>query len=530
MTKRALQIGIFPRVLGSLVGVAALTSAVSFYISRQSELLQDASERVFANHFEPTTVIAGVNDDIQRYRARAMRHMLDDSPETMAKMESEAAERAASAEARLNRYAELKTDPQVREEITRIKAQWAEFSSKITTSVFPLSRTGKKADAYAAYNAVAKIFSAVNADVDELTANGIKDARADARTASAAAASARRAGQLALLLGLVVASLLGVVVARGIVRPITRMLKALEEVAKGKLDQAFMADSSDEIGAIATSLSGTFAGIRAALAGVSQNANALTEASQEVASVSQNMAGAAEESSSQANMVSAAAEEVSKNIQTVATGAEELTSTVKEIARNVSEASRVASSAVETVATTDATIAKLGVSSAEIGTVLKSITAIAQQTNLLALNATIEAARAGEAGKGFAVVANEVKELAKQTAAATEDISKRIEAIQADAKSAVAAMATIGAVVRQINDIQGSISTAVAEQAATTNEINRNVGEAAKASAEIAKNISGVAQAAGETANGAGAGQRAASNLSSMAGSLQQMLVQFQLS
>ena len=145
---------------------------------------------------------------------------------------------------------------------------------------------------------------------------------------------------------------------------------------------------------------------------------------------------------------------------------------------------------------TNATVAKLGESSAEIGNVIKVITSIAQQTNLLALNATIEAARAGEAGKGFAVVANEVKELAKQTAKATEDISRKIEAIQNDTKGAVEAIAQIGKIINQINDIQNTIASAVEEQTATTGEISRNVAEAAKGSNEIAQNITGVAQAA----------------------------------
>ena len=140
----------------------------------------------------------------------------------------------------------------------------------------------------------------------------------------------------------------------------------------------------------------------------------------------------------------------------------------------------------------------------EIGQVIKVITSIAQQTNLLALNATIEAARAGEAGKGFAVVANEVKELAKETAKATEDISRKIEAIQTDTKAAVDAIGTISGVINQINGISSTIATAVEEQNATTNEMARNVSEAARGSGEITSNIAGVAQAAESTSRGAG--------------------------
>jgi methyl-accepting chemotaxis protein len=165
------------------------------------------------------------------------------------------------------------------------------------------------------------------------------------------------------------------------------------------------------------------------------------------------MSSNAEETSAQSHAVSAASEQVSKSTQTVATGIEEMDASIREIAKNASDAARVATTAVKVAEATNAKIAKLGESSLEIGNVIKVITSIAQQTNLLALNATIEAARAGEAGKGFAVVANEVKELAKETAKATEEISLKIAAIQSDTQGAVEAIDQISTVINQINDI-----------------------------------------------------------------------------
>jgi len=182
---------------------------------------------------------------------------------------------------------------------------------------------------------------------------------------------------------------------------------------------------------------------------------------------------------------------------------------------------------VQAADTTNRSVARLGSSSAEIGEVIKVITSIAQQTNLLALNATIEAARAGDAGKGFAVVANEVKELAKETARATEDISVRIAAIQVDTKNAVHAIGEISTIIGQINDISGTIAGAVEEQSATSIDIGRNVAESARGSADIAKNITTVAVSADEAMNGAEQTQAAAAELSRMSGELREVLSRF---
>ncbi|HKB00762.1 MAG TPA: methyl-accepting chemotaxis protein [Gemmataceae bacterium] len=257
-----------------------------------------------------------------------------------------------------------------------------------------------------------------------------------------------------------------------------------------------------------------------------ETAQALAGASRELIAVSQQMASSAEETAAQAGVASAAAEQVSRNVTTVAAGAEEMGASIKEIAKNAHEAAKVATAAVKVADQTNATVAKLGESSTEIGNVIKVITSIAQQTNLLALNATIEAARAGEAGKGFAVVANEVKELAKQTAKATEDISRKIEAIQSDTKGAVGAIEQIGKIINQINDIQNTIASAVEEQTATTGEISRNVAEAARGSSEIAQNVNGVAEAARTTSAGAGDTKKSADELSRMAHDLQKLVGQ----
>ena len=257
---------------------------------------------------------------------------------------------------------------------------------------------------------------------------------------------------------------------------------------------------------------------------IAQIGSTLAAASEELTSVSTTMGSTAEETSSQANVVAAAAEEVSKNVQSVSTGSEEMTASIQEIAKSTTDAAKVAAQAVSVAETTNDTVGKLGQSSAEIGSIIKVINSIAQQTNLLALNATIEAARAGEAGKGFAVVANEVKELAKETTKATENISRMIETIQGDTKGSVDAIAQITTIIKQVNDYMNTIASAVEEQTVTTNEMARNVSEASKGSMEIAGNIVSVADAAGSTTEGAMQTQQSSAELSKMAADLQRVV------
>jgi len=302
------------------------------------------------------------------------------------------------------------------------------------------------------------------------------------------------------------------------------ILKVVTAAAEGDLTQEIPELGSDAVGLMGKGLSKFLGNLRTGFGAIGQTTQSLASASEELSSNSQQMSANAEETSAQAGVVAKNSEQVNKNLQTVATGTEEMGASIKEIAKNATESAKVATAAVNVAETANTTVAKLGESSKEIGQVVKVITSIAQQTNLLALNATIEAARAGEAGKGFAVVANEVKELAKETAKATEDISRKIEAIQGDTKAAVDAIGTISGVINQISEISSTIATAVEEQDATTNEMARNVSEAASGSGEITKNIAGVAEAAQSTTHGAADTQKAAAELSKLATTLRELI------
>ncbi|NVB77758.1 MAG: methyl-accepting chemotaxis protein [Kofleriaceae bacterium] len=316
-------------------------------------------------------------------------------------------------------------------------------------------------------------------------------------------------------------------IARSMARSVGRVAQTLGKVAGGDLTARVDVAGRDEIAQMSTALNTALDRVGGAFSLINNGVTVLSQSSDELTAIGSTMSASADETSRQAGVVAAASEQAGKNVATVATGTEEMSVTIKEIAKNAAEAAKVATSAVKNAHETNELVAKLGESSNEIGNVLKAITSIAEQTNLLALNATIEAARAGEAGKGFAVVANEVKELAKETAKATEDITRKIEAIQADTKSAITAIGEITAVIGQINDIQSTIASSVEEQAATTNEIGRNLNELAQASSEIAQNVTSVASTAGTTAECSTQTRTAAAHLSDLSRDLDAQMRQF---
>ncbi|WP_227659464.1 methyl-accepting chemotaxis protein, partial [Georgenia subflava] len=294
-------------------------------------------------------------------------------------------------------------------------------------------------------------------------------------------------------LALVVALVAGYRLAHSIRASLRRVGQSIDALADGDLTVPTEVRTRDEVGRMARSLSRAQTNLRAVVGELAVTSHTVADAAHALSAAGTQFASGTEDVTSQAGVVATAAEQVSHNVQAVAAGAEQMGVSIQEIATNANEAADVATRATDVVGTTNETVTKLGVSSQEIGKVVRVITSIAEQTNLLALNATIEAARAGDAGRGFAVVASEVKELAQETARATEDIARRVQAIQSDSADAVEALAEISQIVGSISSYQLTIASAVEEQTATTNEMLRGLGEVATGSGEIAGNIAHVA-------------------------------------
>jgi methyl-accepting chemotaxis protein len=482
------------------------------------------------NWLPSVTVLGKLSGDMSTLRRYELAYLLSteqDSRDTdMQKMQ----EYSAAVTQDLQTYEPMISSDEERKLYKGISDNWKEYLDT-NHYVMDLAKSGHNLEASdlsrsSGLTAFGAVSSFLNKDLD-LNNKGAQTARSDAAsTYSAVKYWLGGLSALAVILGLLVT----VILARAIAASTSKMLVTIEQIAANNLAiEDVDIKSRDEIGKAGLALNKMKNNLHGVIESIAETAQQVAAASEEFSSTSQQITANSEEATAQANTVSAATEEVSRNLQTVATGAEEMSATIKDIAKNAGEAAKVASEAVKNASTTNAIVSKLGDSSAEIGQVIKVITSIAQQTNLLALNATIEAARAGEAGKGFAVVANEVKELAKQTAKATEDISNRINAIQDDTKGAVEAIGTISGIINQINDISNTIATAVEEQSATTNEMSRNVMEAAKGSESITQNITGVAQAAQNTSSSAHDSQKAASQLAEMSTQLRRLVEQFKV-
>ncbi|MBL7256317.1 methyl-accepting chemotaxis protein [Paractinoplanes lichenicola] len=342
---------------------------------------------------------------------------------------------------------------------------------------------------------------------------------------AAAPVNTVRDGRTEMLWTLVVAALLlaliGGVVAGLLARRISRRLggltAGLSRLAERDLTVTVPVTGADEIATASAALNSAAGELRTVMIEVTGASHEVTSTAGQVAATGGELAGSAEAAAGRAGTVNHAAESVSSVVQTVAAGAEEMGASIREISTNAQDAAEAGRDGVGLTAAAAGVIGELRDSTTKIADVVRLIASIAEQTNLLALNATIEAARAGETGKGFAVVANEVKELAQETARATEDVTARVAAIESDTTRAVDAIEAITARIAQVNDYQTAIAAAVEEQAATTAEMARNISEVASGSRDIAEGIGVVSGAVEGTRASVSVSHRAADELNATA-------------
>ncbi|MFF5075719.1 methyl-accepting chemotaxis protein [Actinoplanes sp. NPDC000266] len=430
----------------------------------------------------------------------------------------------------LDEYRALGLDPAQQQPVDELDSALPALDKVRDSSLIPAATNSDNAAFAKAYDTeAAPLVDQINGAFDTLTAFEADSARDSAQAANSTYRTNRTVMLGSLVIGFLVAGALGWMTVRRITGPLGEVNASLARMADRDLTATVTSRSRDEVGAMATSLNRATESMRTTVQSLGSASTSLAAAAEELSATSNQIAGSAEEASSQAIAVSAATEQIRRNVDTVAAGSEEMGASIREIAQNANQAAEVAGQAVSMAQSTNTTVSKLGESSTEIGNVVKLITAIAEQTNLLALNATIEAARAGDAGKGFAVVASEVKDLAQETARATEDISSRVTAIQADTGIAITAIGDIGEIIARISDYQTTIAAAVEEQTATTGEMNRGVSEAASGVGEISTGVDTLTTAARLTTESVTESQRAAEELARMSSDLQTLVGTFRV-
>jgi methyl-accepting chemotaxis protein len=461
-------------------------------------------------------------------RADLRDHMLTNGAD-MEKFAAAIAADDAALAAALSRFEAVGTETaEERKEVAHFWELFHLYQQVRDHRVLPPSVAGDKIAAYTVltveavvpYNDAMAVLARLMVQQQEKSAAVTARADRDYRTA-------RNTLLVLLACGLLVAVPVAAGVTRSIVVPLRRVQEVLLAVSRGDLTRQADVEQRDEVGQMARALRTATEGLRVPVRAMSSCADAMARATTELTSVNAEIAAMAEETTRQAEAVSSSADGVSRNVRTAAEGAVRMAEGIERIARDAARAAEIGAEAVRRAQDATTSVAELGESSTEIGEVVRLISSIAEQTNLLSLNATIEAARAGEAGKGFAVVAGEVKELAGETARATEDIDTRVAAIQSGTTGVVGAITGVAADMTQINEYQNGIAAAVDEQSATSATINRNVADAAAGSSDIAARVSGIADAARNTSAGVVRTRRAAEELAAMSAELRQTVAGF---
>ena len=500
---RSVRVKILSVALTALIALIIVSVVATISLKRS----QTEADTIRVQALIPVQMISEYSSSVERDRALANSYLIEDEAgrqEIIQTIQEHRTENDALYEEYLKTTYGTDETGALLEEIdvltVDMKNSVDAYYDYLTDTFFPMAdkgNTGNFRDEWdGTYQDLAKAASsAIDAESKSLVEHGNKLMTQINSTVSEAVIVSI---SVTVVAGIVLA-ILAWLIAGSIVGRLNTIGRILESMGAGDLTATVEATAMDEIGKLAINQATAANELRSLVGQVAEGAKEVADTATSLRTSTNGLRHNASETGAQSGVVAAAAEQVSSSVQSVAAGAEEMGASIREIAQSANEAAKVAAQATNAAAQANEQVARLGVSSEEIGDVVKVITSIAEQTNLLALNATIEAARAGEAGKGFAVVAGEVKDLAQETARATEDISRRVTAIQADTNDAVAAIGLIGQIVGQINDYQMTIASAVEEQTATTNEMTRSIAEAATGSTEIAANITDIAGGANNT-------------------------------
>ncbi|PPK63094.1 methyl-accepting chemotaxis protein [Actinokineospora auranticolor] len=513
------------RIFSAVAVVLAAFGVVVAISLSGTNRVTDGSREIYDHGVQSTQTLAELRADILTDRNFMLNYYMSDAEWRPKNKESMAGLDASIAKL-LTRFEAETADPTT---LAALRKNWDSYLQVRDKQLIPSADANNLGAFWDGYNTAEGLTSEVDKQLDTLTTNQAADAKADADAVADTGTSTNWSITIGAALGLLFGLLLAWLVARSVTRPLRRVTGVLESVADGDLTRRADVTGRDEVGQIATALNRATDSMLATVRTIGSNASALGGSSRDMAKAGDILAKGAAQTAGRADKVRAAAQEVSLHVQTLATASEEMGASIREISSNASDAARVASEAVESAQETTDIVGKLGESSAEIGNIVKVITSIAEQTNLLALNATIEAARAGDAGKGFAVVASEVKDLAQETAKATENIADRVRAIQGETASAVTAIEHISEIIHRISDYQTTIASAVEEQTATTSEMSRSVSEAASGADAIARTVTDVADAAASTSHTVDASQETAGSLAAMAGELNDVVARFRV-
>ncbi len=514
----------------SYLGLFTVTAFLGIFALHGLGVVREKESELAEQRFPLTQALSELRPGLFQYRVSEIDYVFSQDPDERDLRKSKMESGLAEAEGALQRLEGMMRAPTEKTAFQAIKSEVAKCKAE-TGAVLTLIDQKKDLEAQSEEtgtangnfdDAMGAIKAAIILEVNSAESTSRMSTGLYKRTRFLVIGTLTAAGVLVLFMA--------VAGSRLIVRPIKQVSRVAKQIASGDLTgEPLDIESSDEVGQLADSINTMQKHLQDTISAVILNAGQIATSSQEFLKVCLVMQRNSAEAFEQSQAVSSATEELNANVDTVTVATEQMSTTIRGIAKSAKESAQVAGEARKRASETNNIVTQLGVSTAQIGQVVKVVTAIAQKTNLLALNATIEAARAGEAGAGFAVVATEVKQLAKQTAIATEEIAKTVEAIRDDANAAIGAVSRIDDIISQVDVISNTIAGAVDEQSTTTDRMSVNLTAAAQSSRGVAENIRGVALVTQSTSEKTGELQRAAAELSEMSCQLHGLVSQFKL-